>query len=234
MASDNPLGLPTADHPDGCDERGWVSIPSDDGGYNVRCSGCEHDMAIEKITGFVPPRFRRPIDLPDPVANWIDRGRHAEGLYFTGPVGSGKTHAAYMATARWCVATKTLPRLERNTESSAGGSTHHGPTVAFVRATTLFDELRPGSDGTRQRIVDCQRAALLVLDDLGAEKPSEWTCEKLYEIVDERYAQARPLIITSNVPPAKLNKHVGERVASRLAEMCTVAPVVGDDRRRAR
>jgi DNA replication protein DnaC len=73
-----------------------------------------------------------------------------------------------------------------------------------------------------------------VLDDLGAEKPSEWTCEKLLELVDERYVQARPTIVTSNLPPNKLSTHVGERVASRLAEMCTVVPVVGQDRRRAR
>lgn len=233
MASDLPFSLTPLPHPEGCDGHGWVTSPAPAGRtVSAHCGACTHNRALSALMRFVPPRFTADIDIPDPVAEWIHRGRDAEGLYLTGRVGSGKTHLAYAATAHWCLGTGVTPRDAGHLPAWEGGD-RYGPTVVFVRATALFDELRPGNDGTRQRIVDCQRAALLVIDDLGAEKPSEWTAEKLYEVVDERYARARPVIITSNVPPAKLAKHVGDRVASRFAEMCTVVPVLGDDRRRA-
>ena len=95
--------------------------------------------------------------------------------------------------------------------------------------TDLLDDLRPG-DFSRQRVRDCQKASLLVIDDIGAEKASEWTAERLYTIIDHRYANCLPLIVTSNLPPSKLAEQTGERSASRLAEMCEVVAMTGTDR----
>ena len=97
--------------------------------------------------------------------------------------------------------------------------------------TDLLDDLRPGDDA-RQRVRDCQNARLLVIDDVGAEKASEWTQERLYSVIDHRYANCLPLIVTSNLPPAKLAEQTGDRAASRLAEMCKVVAMTGTDRRR--
>ncbi len=72
---------------------------------------------------------------------------------------------------------------------------------------------------------------LLILDDLGAEKPTEWVRERMYEIVNQRYEWMRPIIVTSNLSPAQLAKQVGQRVASRLMEMCEVVELDGRDRR---
>ncbi|MBQ1165382.1 ATP-binding protein, partial [Streptomyces sp. A73] len=60
------------------------------------------------------------------------------------------------------------------------------------------------------------------LDDLAAARvsPSGWTQERLYEIFDERYTNQRPVHITCDVLPNQLADVVGDRVASRLAEMC--------------
>lgn len=227
-SDDNPFGLELAQHPADCEGDGWVQYPEGMG----RCPGCADERIMAALLKFVPPRFQVPVRLPDEVMAWVKRGPEAEGLFLTGTLGTGKTCTAYAALAHWCLATGTMPRP---------------PEVVFTRATALFDELRPGSDGVRQRIVECQTAKLLVGDDVGAEKPSEWTIEKLYEIVDERYARRRPLIVTSNVPPgmpsvppapdgtprgpSALSLHVGDRVESRLTEMCSVVAMTGGDRR---
>ena len=73
---------------------------------------------------------------------------------------------------------------------------------------------------------------LLVLDDLGAEKPSDWVRERLYTIINRRYEHCRPTIVTSNLTIDQLAKQVGSRVASRLCELCEVVELQGTDRRK--
>jgi DNA replication protein DnaC len=77
------------------------------------------------------------------------------------------------------------------------------------------------------------RADLLVLDDLGASKSTEWTEEINYRLVNHRYENELPTLFTSNVPPKELIGVLGMRVASRLVEMTTRVPLDGEDRRRA-
>lgn len=169
--------------------------------------------------------------MPRAVTDWAKLGTEAEGLYLAGQVGTGKTHAAWMAVSAWCLVTGVRPRDASRTEDWLG-SERLSPTVVFARMTDLLDDMRPGEESVR-RVRDCQRADLLVIDDLGAEKPTEWTQERLYSVVDHRYANRLPLIATGNLPPAKLVEQTGGRVASRLAEMCAVVPMTGADRRRA-
>ena len=83
---------------------------------------------------------------------------------------------------------------------------------------------------------ECKDTRLLVIDDLGAERPTPWTAERLDIIVDHRYVHSRPLIVTSNVPTPRLAARLsgelddapggdgktGIRIVSRLAEMCDV------------
>jgi DNA replication protein DnaC len=223
-----------------CDGHGWAEIvyASEDAGtaspLSARCPRCQRAKARRAIEAFIPPRFCEPVEIPEAVAAWARNGDRAQGLYLAGQVGTGKTHTAWMATAAWCLAADVVPRDGYYAESYEGGG-WRGPTVVFARMTDLLDDFRPGDDSVR-RVRDCQRAALLVIDDLGAEKPSEWTQERLYSVVDHRYANCMPLLVTGNLPPAKLaEEHTGDRVASRLAEMCRgrVVPMTGTDRRRA-
>ncbi|HUK69046.1 MAG TPA: ATP-binding protein [Streptosporangiaceae bacterium] len=193
------------EHDPGCD--GYGTLISHGTAY--RCSTCDHNQR----SSFVPPRFRKTIDVPAGICDWAADGTC--GLSIVGPVGTGKTQLAFAAAVLWLRRTGTWPPL-------------------VFRATTLFDSLRGGYSGDQHQtlIGDCQQAPLLVLDDLGAEKPSEWTAERLYEIIDDRYASQRPVIITSNVKTRELAGYTGERVASRLTEMCVTVPLIGDDRRR--
>lgn len=195
-----------------------------------RCPGCEHDDLVRDVAAFIPPRFREPIPLSGPVAEWAGKGRQAQGLYLCGPVGTGKTHTAWMAVRSWCAAARVRPYAGYWAEEYEGGG-WHGPNVAFARLVDLLDDFRPGDDSVR-RVRDCQRAALLVIDDLGAEKASEWTQERLYSVIDHRYSNCMPLLVTGNLPPRQLAEQTGDRVASRLAEMCAVVAMTGTDRRR--
>ena len=181
----------------------------------------------ETIAEFIPLRFREPLEVPEAITEWAKLGRHAEGLYLAGPVGTGKTHAAWMAFAPGAWPPASMPR---DSDVSETYGTSFSATVVFSRMTDLLDDFRPG-EASVSRVRDCQGADLLVIDDLGAEKPSEWTQERLYSVVDHRYANRLPLIVTGNLPPAKLAEQTGDRVASRLAQMCRVVPMTGPDRR---
>lgn len=208
----------------------WATITFADGDTrSVKCPGCKRDETLRRLGAFIPPRFLGAITVPQQVRDWADRGAEAQGLYLAGQVGTGKTHTAWNAVGMWCLATGIVPFTPR-TQGVEGWSTA-GPTVIFTRMTDLLDDLRPG-DHARQRVRDCQTANLLVLDDIGAEKASEWTQERLYSIIDHRYANCLPLIVTSNIPPKELTEQTGERAASRLAEMCQIVAMTGTDRRR--
>jgi DNA replication protein DnaC len=232
----------TADFPGAteadCDGHGWIHVRFPEGhehhpGGNVRCHRCTRAKVHSALAEFVPPRFRDLVDVPEPVLAWARRGTKAEGLYLAGQVGTGKTHAAWVAVSAWCLRASVIPSGEDFWEDGySGRRKRYQPTVIFARLTDLLDDFRPGDDSV-QRVRDCQAAGLLVIDDIGAEKPSEWTQERLYSVIDHRYVNCMPLIVTGNLPPKQLAEQTGDRVVSRLAEMCTVVPMTGSDRRRA-
>ena len=76
-----------------------------------------------------------------------------------------------------------------------------------------------------------KKTDVLVLDDLGTEKMSEWVYSTLYAILDYRYREMMITIITSNYKKPKLETKIGERLVSRFHEMCTQITLKGGDRR---
>ena len=178
----------------------------------------EAERADRVWATIVPPRFAgaRLTDLDpvlhDPIAEWAESG--TGNLLLLGPVGAGKTHAACAAA---------YDRFSR------------GDSVIFRSVIRLLDDLRP----EHGEFVDAVTVAgvcdvdLLVLDDLAGEKGSDWTRERLDLIVDDRWLNARPIILTSNYPIDRLRTILDPRVYSRLVDDATAYNVVGDDRRRA-
>lgn len=137
--------------------------------------------------------------------------RHQAGrnLVITGPVGTGKSHAA-AAVVRHAF-------MER------------GADVAWYLVAKLLDDLRPS--GPLDTLDDLIDVDLLVLDDLGAEKASEWTAERLYVLVAERWSQERPTVVTTNLD-STLAAAVGPRLFSRLVgSSAVVVRLAGKDRR---
>lgn len=74
----------------------------------------------------------------------------------------------------------------------------------------------------------------LILDDIGVEKPTEWTLQTLYTIIDRRYRNMEQTVFTSNLSLKELADKLGERIPSRIAEMCgpeNILHITGPDRR---
>jgi DNA replication protein DnaC len=112
-----------------------------------------------------------------------------------------------------------------------------GRSVAIYSMPRLLARIRrtydsePGEDSYLDFFDRLTSVDLLHIDDLGAEKRSDWVLEQLYAIVDERYQSQRSMIVTSNQDYAQLKSEIGDRVVSRLTEMCEELPLYGRDLR---
>jgi DNA replication protein DnaC len=136
----------------------------------------------------------------------------SRGLFLEGQPGVGKTHLA-VAVLKQVIQTTGARGVFYDTRDLLHmiRSTYN----ASIQ-TTEFEILRP-----------VMHADLLVLDDLGAEKTSEWVDETMNLIVNTRYNQRRLTLFTSNYPdipdetdPNSLLFRIGARMRSRLQEMC--------------
>lgn len=99
----------------------------------------------------------------------------------------------------------------------------------FVSITTLLDSIRPEGDGGEW--IPAQRAAVLLLDDIGTTKGSAFEQERIFALINTRYEQQRPTILTTNVALAALSESIGERTVSRILEQHVMVAVDGPDRR---
>lgn len=190
--------------------------PDDEIDYEEKARRLEREARWDRS---IPARFRgaRFADLDDEVremlAEWVtglelDRSRN---LVIVGPVGTGKTHAA-VAVAR-----------------AAFDDTWN---VMFAPMVELLEALRPGTIDGSSMLRSARSVGLLIIDDLGSEKSSEWTGEQLYSIVNRRWLEERPTIVTSNLTPELLGGALDERVYSRLVDNALAVRLSGDDRRR--
>lgn len=142
----------------------------------------------------------------DPTHRW---------LVLSGPVGVGKTHLA-VAIAQHAI--------EQNSMAAY-----------FAAVPDLMDHLRasfsPSSEeGYDERFEEIRTAQLLVLDDLGTENATPWAKEKLYQIINHRYVERLPTVITTNVEV----RNIDDRIASRMLDyrLATFVEIDAPDFRR--
>jgi DNA replication protein DnaC len=214
-----------------CDGSGFVVDETTNTASDCRCRPQRVGMARARHLEAVIPRryrgvsFERPpiSDMPEPVVAEVrryvrqigarlDEGR---GLWLVGDVGTGKT---------------TLAMLVSRAALDAGR------TVAIYSLPRLLNLIRDAIDSEGGMLDYLDRLAavdLLHIDDLGAEKTTEWVLEQLYSIVNARYEAKRAIVATTNLMPDALAEQIGERTVSRLVEMCgDPLPLFGTDRRR--
>lgn len=230
-----PLGV--------CDGSGWILGPED---VARECECLKPRLQRSRsrnIASVIPPRFRgvsfdRPpvTQLPDLAIQVVRRYirnleqnlRDGRGVWFMGDVGTGKTTLAMLISKSAVdqgrsVAIYSMPKL-----------------LARIRRTY---DAEPGSDTYFEFFDRLTSVDLLHVDDMGAERQTEWVLEQLYSVVNERYEAQRSIIFTTNVSGGvaggtiesrmrEVESQVGKRTLSRLIEMCG-DPIVlfGDDQR---
>lgn len=187
------------------------------------------ERGTERAAAAIPPRYVEATVTNAEVAAWVRSLADATvasmrgyvpavaggpSLLLLGRTGVGKTHEAYGAIRAISVSGMNCSWLA-------------------TTAADVYAKLRPrqGVDSEAE-FLRYANARLLVLDDLGAAKSSEWTEEVNYRLINHRYERGLPTIVTSNLLARQLSDAVGERVWSRLSEMCQRVVLEGNDRRR--
>jgi DNA replication protein DnaC len=220
-----------------CGDTGWRPVEVDGVTRYARCECRREQAARDRLSSAnIPKRYQHCtienfLAYNESLSRAASRAKAVadafpvtgKGLFLEGQPGVGKTHLA-VAVLRQVIQssgarglfydTRDLLRMIRST---------YDPSIR----TTEVEILRP-----------VMTADLLVLDDLGAEKTSEWVEETMNLIVNTRYNERRLTFFTSNYPdipddtePNSLLCRIGHRMRSRLHEMCEFVELDGADYR---
>ena len=150
----------------------------------------------------------KPMDtLRRYVEKWEDMKRENIGLLLYGDVGTGKSYGAA------CVANRLI-------EQSI-------PACMINLSTVLNSMGGFQSEEKNTYIADLMRYPLLILDDFGMERQTEYAMEQVFNIIDARYRSGKPLIITTNLSLTELNAPKSlehKRIYDRIKEMCHTNP----------
>ena len=236
-----------------CDGMGMRVVARPDGSRAAEPCECQHERRLFALLAKaqIPPRYAdctlenyRPIgDLFlafNTARRFVDiypGENDGTGLLFTGSIGVGKTHLA-IAVLQKLILEKGVPALFCDYRELLKSITNsYNPRVE----ATELEVLRPVFD-----------AEVLLIDELGAAKPTEWVWETVAHILNTRYNDKRTTLITTNYPnlppgtgsPADpgamarqamreetLGDRIGERMRSRLQEMCVPVEMRGADYR---
>jgi len=144
------------------------------------------------------------------------------GLLISGPKGTGKTHLA-AAIANHLMAT--------------------GAPVLFATMIDLLAKIKASyeknrSDADESKLINTYtNVDLLIIDDIGKEQPTEWALTQIYRIINARYENFKPVIITTNYKPEELvqrltpiggDGYTADATIDRLLEMTYIVPLAGE------
>lgn len=154
----------------------------------------------------------------------IESKNTGRGLVFSGPVGVGKTH----------LAVSILQRLMDK----------YGVQGLFYEFGALLKEIQnsynPVSQTTELKVLaPIYEAEVLVLDELGSTKPTDWVRDTMMQIINTRYNDKKTTIFTTNYLDKRrkendetLEDRIGVRLRSRVYEMCKTVIIEGEDYRK--
>lgn len=168
----------------------------------------------------IPARYEKAQyeDVPQKIRDKFEKIRETrKGIYIHGSVGTGKTHIAYALKKHWDEKNQYKPAVFWN--------------VTELLQNTKDDFDRVAYDKRRDMESLKRSTSLLIMDDIGTEQTSEWVIDQLYMLINKRYNDMMPVIFTSNLSIDGLGKVLGDRIASRIVEMCDVVELSGEDKR---
>lgn len=148
------------------------------------------------------------------VKHFDEFRKEGKGLLLYGTVGTGKSHIAA------CIANALISAEKK---------------VLMTNFTTIVNTLQNSFEGRTEYIESLNRYSLLIIDDLGVERQSEYMQENVYNIIDARYRSGLPMIITTNLTAEEMKnpKEIGKsRIYDRILEKCHPIPIYGDSIRR--
>lgn len=139
-------------------------------------------------------------------------------MFLSGTVGTGKTHLI-------AAMIDYLARIKKE-------------HVNYYNSVSLLNKIRftfnrkykdePTTEEITNQIKDCN---LLIIDDLGSEKITDWASEIFFDIIDYRYSNLKSTIISTNLTSMEIKEKLNERLMSRIYEMCKGIKLTGKDYR---
>ena len=160
---------------------------------------------------------KKNIGLCQKYAKSFDRMMEKnQGLLFWGPVGTGKSYAAA------CIANELI---------------ENGISVVMTSFVKLLEiiENRDNHEAEEDIIKRINTSKLVIFDDLGAERGSNYSLEKMYNILDSRYRAGQPMIVTTNLTLERMMKETDERysrIYDRIFEVCYPVHWIGQSWRK--
>ena len=148
------------------------------------------------------------------VDNWEEMKRNHIGCLFWGPVGTGKSYIA------GCIANALMEQ-----EIS----------VRMSNFSAILNDLTASFEGRNEYIERLCRFPLLILDDFGMERGTEYGLEQVYNVIDSRYRSRKPLIVTTNLSLTELQNPqdtAHARIYDRVLEMCLPILFTGENFRK--
>lgn len=179
----------------------------------LRSSGLPPEYINKTLANFEPEQNSEALSR---IKKYIteERWRQGMGLILVGPVGVGKTH----------LASGIIHELSKR-----------DIFVLFLFVPDFLEELRDTYDEDYEEEEDkfelAREAQVLVLDDLGTERITDWAKEKITQLLNYRYNNILPTIVTTNLTLKEMEERIGERALSRLLGRSEIIPIVGKDRR---
>ena len=143
------------------------------------------------------------------IENFEEMYEKKQGLLFWGPVGTGKSYTAAV------IANELLNK---------------GTPVVMTSFVKLLPKIQNFEENETELIKKLNNAKLLIIDDLGTERSTDYALEKVYNIVDSRYLTGKPLILTTNLTMSEMQTTSDtryRRIYDRIFEMCYPVMVSG-------
>lgn len=138
---------------------------------------------------------------------------NGKGLLFYGTVGTGKTFTAA------CIANELISK---------------GTPVLMTNFSKIINRLQGSFEGRQEYLDSLSEFDLIIIDDLAAERNTEFVNEIVYTVIDARYRSGLPMIITTNIDAKKMmneTEQARQRIYSRIIERCHPIEVKANDRR---